>query len=101
MLSDPRRPRMTVQAKFLVCAAAMSGLAAFAAVSPANALSMSECSAKYKEAKTAGTLNGQKWNDFRKAECGADATATPAAAPAAPPPAAAAKPAPAPAPAPK
>ena len=89
---------MTVQAKFLACAVAMAGFVAFAAVSPANALSMSECSAKYKEAKTAGTLNGQKWNDFRKAECGADATATPAAAPAAPPPAAAAKPAPAPAP---
>jgi len=91
---------MTVQAKFLVCAVAMSGLAAFAALSPANALSMSECSAKYKEAKTAGTLNGQKWNDFRKAECSADATpaAAPAAAPAAPPPAAAAKPAPAPKP---
>ena len=93
---------MTVQAKFLVCAVAMSGFVAFAAVSPASALSMSECSAKYKEAKTAGTLNGQKWNDFRKAECGADAAATPAAAPAAapaaPPPAAAAKPAPAPKP---
>jgi hypothetical protein len=89
---------MTVQAKFLVCAVAMSGFVAFAAVSPANALSMSECSAKYKEAKTAGSLNGQKWNDFRKAECGADAAATPAAAPAAPPSAAAAKPAPAPKP---
>ncbi|MBU6456804.1 MAG: hypothetical protein KGK16_00910 [Bradyrhizobium sp.] len=84
---------MTVHAKFLFCAVALSGLTAFAAISPANALSMSECSAKYKEAKTAGTLNGQKWNDFRKAQCGADATATPAAAPAAPPPAAEAKPA--------
>jgi hypothetical protein len=68
----------------------------------ANALTMKECSAKYKAAQTAGTLNGQKWNDFRKAECGSDATATPAAASApggAPPPAApkaaAAKPAPA------
>jgi hypothetical protein len=46
-------------------------------------LSSQECSAKYKQAKAAGTLNGQKWNDFRKAECGADATAAPAAAPAA------------------
>src|ERR1700744_2975151 len=89
---------MTVQAKFLLCAVAMSGLAAFAAVSPAQALTMQECSAKYKEAKTAGTLNGQKWNDFRKAQCGADATAAPAAAPAAPPAAAEAKPAPAPSP---
>jgi pyruvate/2-oxoglutarate dehydrogenase complex dihydrolipoamide acyltransferase (E2) component len=84
---------MTVQAKFLLCAVALSGFTAFAAISPASALSMSECSAKYKEAKEAGTLNGQKWNDFRKAQCGADATATPAAAPAAPPPAAETKPA--------
>jgi hypothetical protein len=44
---------------------------------------MQECSAKYKAAQTAGTLKGMKWNDFRKAECGADASATPAAAPAA------------------
>ena len=48
----------------------------------ANALTMKECSAKYKAAQTAGTLNGQKWNDFRKAECGAEAAATPASAPA-------------------
>jgi hypothetical protein len=60
---------------------------------PAQALTMQECSAKYKEAKSAGTLNGQKWNDFRKAQCEGGATAAaPAAAPAAP----AAKPAPAP-----
>jgi hypothetical protein len=88
---------MTIRAK-LLCAVAVSGFAAFAAM-PAQALSMSECSAKYKEAKTAGTLNGQKWNDFRKAQCGADAATTPAAAPAAPPPAAEAKPARAPKPA--
>jgi hypothetical protein len=82
---------MTIRAK-LVCAVAVSGFAAFAAM-PAQALSMSECSAKYKEAKAAGTLNGQKWNDFRKAECSADAAAAPAAAPAAPPPVAETKPA--------
>jgi hypothetical protein len=90
---------MTIQAKVLLCAVAMSGFAAFAAVSPAQALSTTECSAKYKEAKAAGTLNGQKWNDFRKAQCGADATpmaAPPAAAPA--PAAAEAKTAPAPKP---
>jgi hypothetical protein len=74
-----------------LCAAAISGFAAFAVISPAQALSTQECSAKYQAAKTAGTLNGQKWNDFRKAQCSADAT--PAAAPAA------AAPAPAPAPA--
>jgi len=64
----------------LVSAAAML-------TTPASALTMAECSAKYKAAKDGGTLNGQKWNDFRKAQCGADATpaaATTAAAPAAP-----------------
>lgn len=92
---------MTVQAKFLVCAVAMSSLAAFAAVSPAQALSSHDCSVKYQAAKAAGTLNGQKYADFRKAECGADATATPAAAPTAPAPTAEApKPAAAPAAAP-
>ena len=75
---------MTFQAK-LLCAVAVSGFAALVATAPAQALTTQECSAKYQAAKTAGTLNGQKWNDFRKAQCGADATATPAAAaPAAP-----------------
>ena len=73
---------MTIQAK-LLCAVAVSAFAAFAATSPAQALTAQECSAKYQAAKTAGTLAGKKWNDFRKAECGADAAATPAAAPAA------------------
>ena len=75
----------------LLCAVAVSGLAAFAM--PAQALTSQECSAKYQAAKTAGTLNGMKWNDFRKAQCGADATpvAAPAAAPATPPPTTAAK----------
>jgi hypothetical protein len=76
---------MKVQAKLLLCAVAVTGYAAFAAVSPAQALSMSECSAKYKAAKADGSLNGQKWSDFRKAQCGAEAAATPAAAPAAAP----------------
>lgn len=43
--------------------------------SPASALSMAECSAKYQSAKEAGTLDGQTWNQFRKAECAADASA--------------------------
>ncbi|WP_336491016.1 hypothetical protein [Methylobacterium nigriterrae] len=42
-----------------------------AAIDPALALTTKECSAKYQAAKQAGTLNGQKWNDFRKVECGA------------------------------
>ena len=100
---------MTLQAR-LLCAAAISGFAALVVIAPAQALTMQECSAKYKSAKDAGTLNGQKWNDFRKAQCAADATpaattATPAApaAPAAPAPTTTAKkeaaPAAAPAPA--
>jgi hypothetical protein len=75
---------MTIQAR-LLCAVAVSGFAALAAASSAQALTTQECSAKYQAAKTAGTLNGQKWNDFRKAECGSDAAAAPAATPAAAP----------------
>jgi hypothetical protein len=74
----------------------MTGLLTFAAVLPAQALSMQECSAKYKAAQAAGTLNGQKWNDFRKAQCGADASPAAATAPAAAAPKTAAKPAAAP-----
>ena len=74
---------MTIQAKILG-AIAMSGLAALAMTSQADALTAQECSAKYQAAKTAGTLGGQKWNDFRKAQCGADAAPAAAAAPAAP-----------------
>ena len=73
----------------LLCAVALSGFAAFAATAPANALTTQECSAKYQAAKKDGTLGSMKWNDFRKAQCAADAA--PAAAPAA------AAPAPAPA----
>jgi hypothetical protein len=53
--------------------------------SSANALSMHECSAKYQAAKSAGTLNGLKWNEFRKSQCEAEATAAPATAPSAAP----------------
>ena len=63
--------------------AVLFGLAFGAAGAPAQALTAKECSAKYKEAQTAGTLGGLKWNDFRKAQCGADATVQPAASPAA------------------
>lgn len=44
----------------------------------ASALTMQECSAKYNAAKTANTLAGQSWNDFRKSQCSDDAA--PAAA---------------------
>jgi hypothetical protein len=70
---------MTIQANILG-AIAVSGLAAFAMATQANALTAQECSAKYQAAKAAGTLGDQKWNDFRKAQCGADAAPAPAAA---------------------
>ena len=74
----------------------LASASAFALVSfsvaPASALSMKECSVKYQDAKKANTLKGQKWNDFRKAQCGDDdaadadaaaaVTETPAATPA-------------------
>jgi hypothetical protein len=74
---------MSIRNKLLFAAAA-TGFVAVIAAAPAQALTMQECSSKYQAAKTAGTLNGQKWNDFRKTQCTADAT--PMAAPAAPPP---------------
>jgi hypothetical protein len=59
------------QSKLLFVSVALA--LGISAQSPAMALSMKECSAKYKAAQKAGTLKGKKWNDFRKAECGADA----------------------------
>lgn len=39
-----------------------------------SALSTPACSVKYLEAKVAGKLNGRKWVDFRRDECGAKDT---------------------------
>ena len=64
-----------------ICVAAFVAAATIAR--PVQALTMQECSTKYKAAQAAGALKGMKWNDFRKAECGPDASAAaPAAAPA-------------------
>jgi hypothetical protein len=57
---------------------AMAATLALFGAPPAQALSMQECSAKFQEARAAGTLGGMNWQAFRKAQCGADAT--PAAA---------------------
>ncbi len=54
----------------------------FAALSfalPASALSMKECSVKYKAAQAAGDATGVSWNDFRKANFASDGEKTPAA----------------------
>ncbi|HZC58166.1 MAG TPA: hypothetical protein VE396_19285 [Xanthobacteraceae bacterium] len=66
---------LTLCAGAVVAAIALQGTSA-------QALTMTECSAKYKAAKADNTLNGMKWSDFRKAQCGTDAGAAPAAAPA-------------------
>lgn len=58
----------------------LSAFAGAVATVPAHALSMKECSAKYQAAKDAGTLKGQTWNEFRKAECGGEAAEGPAQA---------------------
>jgi hypothetical protein len=64
-------------------ATTLGALLLIAPVSGAHALTMKECSAKYKAAQESGTLKGMKWNDFRKAECGSGAAALPTSAPAA------------------
>jgi hypothetical protein len=81
----------------ILCATLLSGAATLVLAMPAHALTAQECSAKYQAAKSAGTLNGQKWNAFRKAECGPGATAVEAKPAEAPKTAAAPKPAAAPA----
>lgn len=53
----------------------LAGLGLVLASASAQALTAQECSAKYQAAKTAGTLGGQSWNDFRKAQCGETAAA--------------------------
>lgn len=64
----------------LMCFAAAALAISVISAAPAQALTVQECSAKYRAAQTANSLNGMKWNDFRKAQCGSDAAAGPAAA---------------------
>lgn len=54
-----------------------AALPAPAADAPIAHLSMADCSAKYQAAKAANTLNGQKWNDFRKTACVTDSQDAP------------------------
>ena len=60
--------RLALSAIALAAAAVLSA-------GPGYALTAKECSTKYQSAKSAGTLNGKSWNDFRKAECGEGASA--------------------------
>lgn len=56
--------------RHLIVCSATALAAALALSAPASALTMKECGAKYQAAKQANTLNGMKWNDYRKANCG-------------------------------
>ncbi|KRE14641.1 hypothetical protein ASE66_14905 [Bosea sp. Root483D1] len=58
--------------KTLLFSTALALLTMGLAGAPASALTMKECSTKYQDAKKANTLKGQKWNDFRKANCADD-----------------------------
>lgn len=54
--------------------AGVAALSAFCFIEPANALTMKQCSEKYKTANDAGAVGTMSWNEFRKAECGPGAT---------------------------
>lgn len=67
--------------------AALLAVAALLLAQPhpaAAALSAKQCHAKYRAAKTAGTLQGRSYKAFRAAECSGSAAAAPAAAAPAP-----------------
>ena len=52
----------------------LAALTVFALAQPADALTMQQCSEKYKAAEKAGTLGGKNWAQFRAAECGTGAS---------------------------
>jgi hypothetical protein len=56
----------------ITAAAPLALVLATAPLTPAAALTMKECGAKYQAAKADGSLKGQKWQDYRKANCGDD-----------------------------
>jgi len=101
--------RLSRSARSVLFLSALSTMTGFAFIGAADAASavQTQCSQKYQAAKTAGTLQGQSWNQFYK-QCAAEAkgeapaaATAPAATPAVPAatPAAAAPAAPAPKPA--
>ncbi len=54
--------------------ASVAALSVFALAQPASALTMKQCSEKYKAASDVGGVGTTTWNDFRKAECGEGAS---------------------------
>jgi hypothetical protein len=77
---------MASRLSICVGATAFAAMISFVATG-VGALTMQECSAKYKAAQSAGTLSGKTWNQFRKEECSSTAAAAPAATPTKSPPA--------------
>src|ERR1700755_2605464 len=68
--------------KSLALCAGAAAIAAWALAAPTvQALTLKECSEKYRAAQAAGTAKGLKWNDFRKTECGSTASAAPTPTP--------------------
>ncbi|WP_255030335.1 hypothetical protein [Acetobacter persici] len=67
---------MTSSARFALAALALSCATALSAPA-AHALSAKECHASFAAARTAGTLDGQSYKQFKAAKC--DAAAAPAA----------------------
>ena len=49
-----------------ICSITLVGVATLGGLPSAQALTMKECSAKYKVAQQAGTLQGMKWSDFAR-----------------------------------
>lgn len=87
---------MTSSLRFKIAAASVLALTLSAGAAQARDTSKA-CHQKFVAARTAGSLNGQSYKEFKTAQCGdtasADTSAKPAEAPAAAPSAPAAKPA--------
>ena len=56
-----------------LCVMGVAVVVGFGGAQPAAALTMQQCSAKYKAAQSSGALNGMTWQQYRKANCGPDA----------------------------
>lgn len=54
--------------------AGFAALSVFSIAQPASALTMKQCSEKYKAAQDAGVIGSTNWAEFRAAECGTGAT---------------------------
>ena len=71
---------MSIHSRLIL--AGTAALMAYAWAGPTHALTMQECSAKYKAAKSDGTLKNMRWSEFRRSQCGPEAAAAPATTPA-------------------